>query len=189
MADKRADYEYNMAIANDKYLKEKYGGSSASWKSTTRATLIGADFADSYANWATSNLQAEAIESRQNEISARADMSVASILAKGEAVQGVQQAAFSRAGVKLEGSAINVLQQTSMEATEAATLRQRQADFQNAQMAVQKRMMEVESEFAPLEFLASAGRSYASIDSTPSSSKPKAASRSVAGGFNLNDYM
>jgi hypothetical protein len=161
MANKRAQYEYNMAVANSKYLSETYGGSTQSWKNASTASLIGAELSDSYTNWANANLQADSIESRQNEISARADMSVANIFARGEAVQGEQAAAFSKAGVKLEGSAINVLQDTADKAMEAARVRQMESDFENIQLEVRRQMFETQAELAPLEFLAGATSSYA----------------------------
>lgn len=161
MANKRAQYEYNMAVANSKYLAETYGGSAQSWKNASSASLIGAELSDSYTKWANSNLQAESIESRQNEISARAEISVANILGQGEIVQGEQKGAFIKSGVKLEGSAINVLQQTASQALEAAKTRQMEADFEIMQMEVQQKMFETRAELAPLEFLAGGFSAYA----------------------------
>ena len=161
MANKRAQYEYNMAVANSRYLSETYGGSVQAWKNASSASLIGADLTDSYTKWANANLQAESIEARQSEMSARAEMSVANIFGQRDVVQAEQKGAFLKSGVKLEGSALNVLQQTASQALEAAQARQMEADFEIMQLEVQKRMFETKAELAPLEFLAGGFSSYA----------------------------
>lgn len=161
MANKRAQYEYNMAVANSKYLSDTYGGSVQGWKNASTASLIGAELSDSYTKWANANLQSEAIQARQDEMSARADISVANIFAHGDAVQAEQKGAFLKSGVKLEGSAINVLQQTASQAAEAARTRQLEADFEIMQLEVQQKMFETQAELAPLEFLSGAFGAYA----------------------------
>ncbi len=161
MAKSRADFDYTRAVANSDYLSNKYGGTPEQWKGVATASLIGAEISDSYSKWANSSIQASAIEARQNQITARADVSVANIFAKGEAVKSAQAGAFIKSGVKLEGSALNVMHETANKATEAAKIRQLEADFENTQLEVQRRMMQVQAEMAPLEFMVGAGSAYA----------------------------
>jgi len=161
MAKTRADYDYAKAVSNSEYLADRFGGTPSQWKNVSSASLIGAELADSYTKWANSSLQASSLEARQAQIGARADLSVANIFAKGEAVKSAQATTYIKSGVKLEGSALNVLQETANKAMEAAKVRQLEADFENTQLEVQKRMMETKAEMAPLEFFGNASAAYA----------------------------
>ena len=156
----RTNMAYARAIANSEYLQKKYGGSE-DWQTLSTVSLIGAEVSDSYANWANSSLQANSLEARQQQIAARAEVSVANIFAQGEAVKSAQAGAFVKAGVKLEGSALNVMQETANKAMEAAQVRQLEADFEKTQLEVQKRMLESKAELAPLEFMVGVGAGYA----------------------------
>jgi hypothetical protein len=161
MASQRARNDYLAAVSNSKYLKDKYGGSVQHWKNIHTASLIGAEVSDSYAKWANESLQVNSIEARQSEVASRAELSIANIFAESEKVQAVQKGAFQKAGVKLEGSALNVLRETAMQATEAAQVRQLEADFENTQMEVQRRMLESRIESAPMDFIMNVGYAYA----------------------------
>lgn len=160
-AKTRADIDYQRAVSNSEYLSKKYGGTEAQWKGLATASLIGADLVDSYSKWANANLMVQGIEAKQQEIEARADVSIANIFADRDKVQAAQKAAYIKSGVKLEGSALTVLAQTASDALEAAEVRQQEADFQNAILERQKAIAEVQADLAPMEFVINAGSSYA----------------------------
>jgi len=157
----RAQTDWIKAVNNSKYLASRHGGTAEQWKTMSTASMLGANISDSYAQWANANLTASSIQSRQAEISSRAAISTANIMQQGAKVQGAQQTAFVKAGVKLEGSAINVLTETANQAMEASKIKQLEADFEAGQLEVQRRMAETQAELAPLEFLVNAGSSYA----------------------------
>jgi len=161
MANLRAKIDYENALANKKYLADKYGGTSEQWKSMGTASLLGADVMDGFDQWANASLSADAIESQQKELTTRANVSIANILSKGEKVQGVQTAAFMKSGVKLEGSALNVLYDTANQALDAAKIRQQEATAKNTNLEIQKRMAETQAEYAPLETILSMGSTLA----------------------------
>jgi len=160
MASNRAKIDYLRAVSNSKYLKGKYGESSDVWKTVGTASLIGAELSESYANWANAALQVSSMQTQQNEIKTRSEISIANIYAQSEAVQGAQKSAFIKAGVKIEGSAISVLQETATKAMRAATIKQQETDFQNTQMEIQKRMSEVERDAAFMEGVLGAATTY-----------------------------
>ena len=155
----RADTDYIKAVGNNEYLAKKYGGTPESWGAISTATMIGADLVDAMAEKTNADFSAETIDAKQQEVSNRADAAIASIFAKGESVKSAQKTAFVKSGVKLEGSALNVLTETANKAMNAATFKQQEAAYANTQMEVQKRMAERRSELAPLGFVANAGSS------------------------------
>ena len=157
----RANTDYLKAVSNNDYLAKKYGGTPSQWGTVSSATLIGADFVDAMAEKTNAELTASSIDAKQQELSNRADASIASIFAKSEQVQDVQRAAFIKSGVKLEGSALNVLTETASKAMNAVKFKQQEADFANTQLEVEKRMAEKRADLAPLQFVANAGTSYA----------------------------
>ena len=157
MANARLKSDLVRANSNADYLADKYGGTSEQWGTASKASLIGGELMDSYATWANSSLSAASIEGQQNEISARASVSTANILSKGEQVQGLQATAFIKSGVKLEGSALNVLNETASNALDAAKIRQQEADTKNTMLEVEKRMAESKAANAPLDFLLGVG--------------------------------
>lgn len=140
-------------LANAKYnqLAEMYGDDPAKWKLSGAATLIGADIAEGYSQWAQNSLQAASIEKRQNEISRRADVSIANLFNQGEQIASKQASAFIKSGVKLEGSALSVMSETMEQATEAARIRRMEADFEIGQMEVEKALAKTRAKLAPFQ--------------------------------------
>ena len=140
-------------LANAKYneLSEMYGDDPNKWRTAGAATLIGADIAEGYNEWANASLQANALERRQQEVSRRADVSIANLLQQGEQVAASQATAFVKSGVKLEGSALNVMSETMEQANSAARVRRMEADFEISQMKVQEAMMRTKAKFAPFQ--------------------------------------
>lgn len=146
------------ANAKYSYLREKYGDDPEKWKLAGGASLIGADLAEGYSKWANANLKQSAIQRQQNEIEDRANISIANIARTGEKAKASQAGAFLKSGVKLEGSALDVMAETVMQATEAAMVRQREADFERANLEVAKRVAEVNAKFAPFETILGAAQ-------------------------------
>ena len=151
-------------LADAKYqqLAKMYGDDPQKWRLAGAATLIGADIAEGYSKWAQNTLKANSIQKRQNEIDSRADISIANLLKQGDKVESQQATAFIKSGVKLEGSALNVMSETIEQANEAARLKRRQADFEISQMEVQKAIAKTKAKYAPFETAINIGMSAVS---------------------------
>lgn len=146
-----------LANINRNLLEGMYGKDSGLWRGAGAATLIGAEIAEGYNKWANASLKSESIEARQQEISSRADATISLLAQESKAVQAVQETAFAKAGVKLEGSAIDVVAETAVKAMEAAKARRREADFQVASMEVEKALQDVTAKYAPINTLLNIG--------------------------------
>lgn len=140
-------------LAKAKYdrLVKKYGDNPEMWEKAGAASLIGAELSEGYSKWANLNLKTSAIKARQEEVQNRAEISVANIAKQGEKVSAAQAGAFVKSGVKLEGSALDVMTETVLQATEAAQVRQREADYEIAQQEVARRVLKAQQQFAPIE--------------------------------------
>ena len=154
----------NMLIllqATQKEYKERYGGSSEQYKAIGTASLLAADLSEGYAKHATMSLHLNAMNSRIAETNSRADAMLASISRGAEKVAGEQKAHFLKAGVKLEGSAMNVIADTMVQAGEMERQKQHEISYAKTQMNIQKAMLETKMAGAPIETLLSMGGSYA----------------------------
>lgn len=131
-------------------LLAKRAGTADPWKAQAAgASLIGASqISKGLAEQSNAIMKAESIERRQNEVSQRADIAIGNIIMQGAQVRSAQETTFAKAGVKLEGSALNVLGETARQASEAARVRQREADFENSQMAKMKAVSQVNADYA-----------------------------------------
>jgi hypothetical protein len=107
-------------------------------------------------------LQNASIARRQEEVGSRADIAIANILQMGEKVQARQETTFAKAGVKMEGSALNVLAETAGKAVEAARVKQRERDFEISQMERMRAVNEVSSKFAMFNTILGAASSAGS---------------------------
>ena len=113
------------------------------------ASLIGAaKISQGLAQRSNLFLQSASLARRQEEVADRADMAIANILEMGGKVRGRQETAFAKAGVKMEGSALNVLAETADKAVEAARVKQRERDFEISQMERMQAVNKVNAKFA-----------------------------------------
>lgn len=176
-------------------LAEMYGDNPADWRLAGAATLIGADIADGYAKWATNSLRASQIEKRQSEINSRADITIANLLEQGEQVADKQEAAFIKAGVKIEGSALSVMSETLENANQAAMIRRREADFELGQMEVEKALARTKASMAPFETALNIAGSVVSSgvlnspSSSPSAFNPSGQTVDPTGDSNMRALM
>jgi len=152
-----------LANIDDEILKKKYleglVDSPEDYRAAAAASLIGADIAEGYNKWANNTLSMQAIDKRQNEIASRSDSILANLASTSEKVQAIQKTAFIKSGVKLEGSAIDVVTETAMQGMEAAKVRQREADFEIGAMEVEKALSKMRAKYAPVETLLNIGKS------------------------------
>ena len=155
MADLRT--EALLANVNRSFLEGMYGEDSSRWRAAGAATLIGAEIAEGYNTWANATLAAQELEKKQAEIDARTKVSVSLLAQESKKVQAVQETAFAKAGVKLEGSAIDVIAETAMHAMEAAKIRQREADFERGNLEVEKALQKMRAKYAPLNTILDIG--------------------------------
>jgi hypothetical protein len=151
------------ALAQARYnqLAKKYGEDPEKLRLAGTATLIGADIVDGYSTYVNESLRAEAIKRRQDEIGERAEISLLNIAKQEKKVVAAQAGAFQKSGVKLEGSALNVLSQTVNEATEAKLMKQREASFEQSKLEVERVLSERKAENAMLDTLFAIGNSAA----------------------------
>jgi len=127
---------------------ESSGASANQLRGAAAATLIGAEISKGYSQWANSQLNIMANNRQAGEIDQRASLITGEIFARGEQVQAKQAGAFVKSGVKLEGSALNVLDETSDKALDAAINVRREADFALGNIAMQTAVAEVDADFA-----------------------------------------
>jgi hypothetical protein len=151
------------AQSNLAYLQSIYGKDAKKIALAGGASLIGADLIELSQTLSSSELAQKNIYERQKEMSERSDISLASIASQGEKVLGAQVSAFTKGGVKLEGSALDVMQETVSDAFEAMQIRQREADFANTQLEIKKAMQRKAAEFAPIDTLLSIAGTGASL--------------------------
>ena len=142
-------------------LAEKYGDDPDKLKMLGGASLIGGDLIKGYNEWANESLRAEALDKRQKEIAERGDISLASISDHSESVQAAQRGAFSKGGVKMSGSALNVISNTISQAAESQAIKQREVSFAESQLEVEKVLSKKKAEFAVFDTIFSVGKSAA----------------------------
>lgn len=147
--------------AQEKEYQKRYGGSPESWRTLGTASLLAADFTESYADQATMEMQLSQAEIQRKEFSARGDKLLSLMSKQGAKVVDEQQAAFTKAGVKFSGSALNVMTESIIKADDATLQKKRELDYQKSQMQVQQTMAQAKLDRAPLETLISMGSTYA----------------------------
>jgi hypothetical protein len=147
--------------AQNAYYKKRYGGSYDQWKRAGTASLMAAEVSEGYAKYSTLQLQVNAINSQKREIADRGNQLLATISKQAKSVAGQQEAAFVKAGVKLEGSALNVMANTMIQANELERQKKYELDYQRGQMEIQEAMLKTKMSQVPMETLLSMGSSVA----------------------------
>jgi hypothetical protein len=150
-----------MAESRLEALRKKYGENPEMWKMAGLSSLLGAELTEGASEISEANLRSHNVAVRQAEISNRSDASLANIAQAGKKVVGAQEAAFVKAGVKLEGSALDVIQETISQQFEAMEVQQRQADFEISQLEVERRVRQAQASQAQISTLLSLGTTAA----------------------------
>lgn len=153
-----------IAIENRKRSQVGAGASAEELKALGTASILGGDIVAGYEKAANARIEANALQSKQTEIAARAKLSIANIASAESKVVGAQKAAFTKAGVKLEGSALDVIQDTISQANEAMLLRQREAGFINTSLEMRKAIAKHKESTAGMETLLNMGTSLAMLN-------------------------
>ena len=73
--------------------------------------------------------QSANLEMQMEEIQTRTNMQIQNIYQKSEKVVAAQEAAFTKAGVQISGSAMSVISDTLNDAAKSAYIRQRETDY------------------------------------------------------------
>jgi hypothetical protein len=150
----------SLRAQEQEYIK-RYGGSADKYRAMGTVSLLASDLAEAASSYANTQMQLTQARTQRQELSSRIDASLALIDKQAKKVQSEQTAAFTKAGVKIEGSALNVLTQTAIEANNMQAQQKREADFQMSQMKIQETMMEQKLQRAPMETLLGMGSTYA----------------------------
>lgn len=128
-----------------------------------RGVQGGMAIGDAYKAKVNAQMQSSAIEMQMQEIDARSNIAVHEINKQGERVKAAQEGAYIKAGVEMEGSAMEVVSDTLADAAEAAMISKRQADYDMIGLAMQQAA--ADSQASDLNFLlnsaAGAGSAYA----------------------------
>jgi len=141
--------DYRLAMANAFLEKNPLG--SGTYKAIGGASLIGADLIDGVNKSVGLSNEIKAIDTKQSEINTRADITLAAIAKKGEKVVGAQRASFAKSGVKLEGSALDVLTETEMSAINEAMIARQDADYDIKRLSIAKAVKEAQAKYVPWE--------------------------------------
>jgi len=107
-----------------------------------RGAQAGLAVGDAYKAQVNAKTQAANIDMQMGEMDLRSDIAIKDIFKQSERVQASQVGAFSKAGVKLEGSAMDVISDTISDAAEAAMITKRQSDYDLIGLAAQKASFE-----------------------------------------------
>lgn len=154
----------NMLLAlraqEQEYLK-RYGGSADKYRAMGTVSLLAADLSESIADYANTQIQLNQAQAQRKELTSRMDASLALIDKQAGKVQAAQEGSFVKAGVKLEGSALNVITQTAIDATNMKAQQKREQEYQLGQMKIQETMMKAKLDRAPMETLLGLGSTYA----------------------------
>lgn len=112
--------------------------SSLAMFAAARSMQAGQGIGQAYKTKLFSALQAEAVKNQAREIDKRASVEIGQIFSAGERVASEQTAAFIKGGVKIEGTAMDVLSDTMSDAAEAAYIRRREADYEIIGLEMQR---------------------------------------------------
>jgi methyltransferase-like protein len=147
--------------ARDAEFKNRYGGSPEKWKAMSTTSLLAADLADAVTENANRSMQLTQLQTQRQELESRGNTILGQIARQGQKVAAEQTGAFTKAGVKLEGSAMNVVRQTMEEADTMAAQKQREMNYRSSQMKIQEQMIKAKMAQAPMETLLGMGQTYA----------------------------
>lgn len=137
--------------ARDSWYKKQYGADPEAWKAAGKASLLAADLSEGFAKHANMEMQLNALKAQTDEVEFRGNKLLAMIGQQAKQVQGQQMGTFIKAGVKLEGSALNVLTDTVLKANEAEAMKKRELDYSLAQSKIQQTLIESKMDNVGLE--------------------------------------
>jgi len=147
--------------AQQKEYVKRYGGDPEKWRTMGTASLLAADFAEGYTDYTNSQIALNTHKMQTKELQSRGDALLSLIGKQAGQVKAAQEGAFVKSGVKLEGSAINVLTDTMIQASQAEAQKKRELDWEMGQRKIEETMMQAKVDRAPLETLLGMGSSYA----------------------------
>ena len=131
-------------------------------KALGMGSLLGADIIDGFNTAADENMRSASIQRRQDEMASRGIAALAEIDSKSDAVAGAQEIAFASSGVKMEGSALNVVSDTYHNALEAKQAKQQEISYRDSQLEVERILSEKRASFAATDTIMAMGSTYAS---------------------------
>lgn len=153
-----------------KKVLDAYGKNATAYGVASGATLLAADITSAVDKHAQLQAEEQAIVAKQAEIDIRAEQALASIAKKTEKVKGAQAAAFAKAGVKLQGSALDVLAETEIQALNEKRIIRQEADYNLKRLSVAKAIDDVKLKALPVEtalkLLGTASMSGSMVSST-----------------------
>ena len=118
-------------------MADKKEGALAIFRAAA-AAKGGAGVAAAYQSKLFAELNARAVGAQMEEINERTELAIRDIQEKGKRVVSEQEMAFVKGGVKLEGSAMDVISETLANVAEASYIRRREADYQLIGLAGQR---------------------------------------------------
>lgn len=157
----KSSTQLTMLNARDKWYKEQYGGDPDAWKALGTTSLLSAGISEGYTKHANYEIQLNSLRAQSEEVEYRGNKLLAMIGQQAGQVQGEQKAAFIKAGVKLEGSALNVLTDTVLKANEMEAQKKRELDYQKAQSNIQQTMIQSKMDNVAFETVLGMAGSYA----------------------------
>ena len=145
-----ADFGLAALVANQKLklLQEKWGDDPKTLRTVGAASILAGELTGALEQVAEQNINDEAQRIRQEEILRRSEKSVANIIQQGQKLSALQKTAFIKSGVKIEGSALNVMAETAQRALEAAKVKQRETDFEVGQIEIARAVAEAKADTA-----------------------------------------
>jgi hypothetical protein len=170
----RSGLSYITSKNNLDYLRGKYGDDPELWQVAGASSLIGGELVDIQNNASKANLQSSVLQRQQREVKERGGVSIANIAQQEKLVTGAQKAHFAKAGVKLEGSALDVIQETVHSATEATILKQRELDYEITNRDIERRLAAQRSKAATVNSLLNIGSILAQSEIPSNSSQASA---------------
>jgi hypothetical protein len=150
-----------MLRAQESQYAKRYGGDPDNWRKLGTASLLAADFADGYTEYTNSQIALNTHKTQTKELQSRGDALLSLIGKQAGQVKAAQEGAFVKSGVKLEGSALNVLTDTMIQASQAEAQKKREFDWEMGQRKIEETMMTAKLDRAPLETLLGMGSTYA----------------------------
>lgn len=147
--------------AQEAQYEKKYGHSPDKYRALGTSSLLAADLAESYAKNATTEMQLSQAKAQREEFDQRGNKLLSLMDSQKTQVIDAQKSAYLKGGVKLEGSALNVLTDTIIQSDEAQLQKKRELDYQKSQMKIQENMAQSKLDNSNMETLINLGATYA----------------------------
>ena len=130
---------------------------STTIRSIGTAANVGASAIDAYSTITEERMRSDALGRQKAEVESRADTTAYALGKKRDNVLSEQEAAFANSGVAMEGSAMNVLNDTLHKAMEEQMLARSDADYKVMQLEVERVLSMKRAEYAAVDALFNIG--------------------------------